>query len=204
MKALSLVLISLLVSACSTGSYHQEHYSGRFKQFGYGFEPENSHNQHDKSNKLSPQILQKYAARIVHELGKQIDLSTVPELAIASYVEFDDNLTNTNPLGNKLVEDLMLSLREKGVRIKDINALPAIAVTPEGNFIFSRNYNQTVYSPFILSGTFVYTPNGVKVNSRLLSAHDSTIVAANSLVIPNFVVKNVFPVSQGQDIQIKD
>jgi len=205
MKLTSVILIiTLSLFGCSAPDFHAEHYSSRFKQYGYGFTPEQPDAKHTNDKKLNPKILKKYTDRIVYELSLQVDKQSLPIVAVASFVDLDDNLVNTHPLGNKLAEDLLISLQEAGFRATDLNVAPELTLTAGGSFIFSRNTSGQFRVPFVLSGIINYTPNGANINARLVATATGTILAAYTLALPNFVIHNAFPTIEGQDLIIKN
>jgi len=203
LRYLFLSLIAGL-GGCSTPDFHAEHYSNRFKQYGYGFTPEHSETKHTNDKKLNPKILKKYSDRIVYELSQQVDKQSLPIVAVASFVDLDDNLVNTHPLGNKLAEDILISLQEAGFRATDLYVATKMSITAQGSFVFSRNTSGEVQVPFVVSGIINYTPNGANINARLVATATGTILAAYTLSIPNFVINNAFPTVEGQDLLIKN
>jgi len=196
--------LMLLLTGCSTPDFHAEHYSNRFKQYGYGFTPENTETEHTNDKMLNGKILKKYADRIVYEISQQVDKRSIPIVAVASLVDFDDNLVNTHPFGNKIAEDLLVSMQQQGFRVTDLNVSDKLTLTPNGTFIFSRNTASEVRVPFVLSGIINYTPNGANINARLVDTRSGTILAAYTLSVPNFVINNAFPTVEGQDLLIKN
>jgi TolB-like protein len=203
-KLINLLIVSSVVASCATPDFHAEHYSSRFKQYGYGFIPEDAEFKHDQSQAVDAKIIKKYTDRIAFEIARQVDATSVPGLVVASFVDLDDNLQNTNPLGNRLAEDLSVSLKEMGFVITDINAEESLKATREGSFIFNRVTDDEIDVPYVLSGIISYTPNGVNINTKLIAVATSTIIAAHTLAMPGFIVEHAFPVVEGQDILIKD
>ena len=202
---LRVVILSLIagITGCSAPDFHAEHYANRFKQYGYGYTPEQTESSDESDSSLHGKILKKYADRIAYEIALQVDQASFPLIAVASFVDLDDSLANTHPLGNKLAEDLQLSMQEEGFRVADLQVAKNLNMTPQGNFIFKRHTEHTVRLPFILSGIINYTPNGANVNVRLVATQSGAILAAYTLTIPNFVIENAFPHIEGQDIVIK-
>lgn len=200
----SLWLISLIVglAGCSAPNYHAEHNSNRFKQYGYGFTPEQAQPMPVDNKHLNAKILKKYADRIAYELAQQVDLKKLPAVAVASFVDLDDNLTNTHPLGNKLAEDLIVSLQEQGYRVVDINVKDKMVVKPQGNFVFARP-NGVIRAPYVISGIINYSASGANINARLIATQSGAIIAAYTLSMPAFVMEHAFPTVEGQDLVIR-
>lgn len=195
---------TLLMTGCTNPNFDAEHYSSRFKQYGYAYVPTNTQVKHKHNGKLDPKILKKYTDRIAFEIAKQVDVASLPAVAVTSFVDLDNNLTNTHPLGNKLAEDLNVSLKEQGYLVIDLNISDNVNITKDGSFVFDRQALKEIRLPYVLTGVLTYTPNGVNINSRLIAVSTSTIIAAYTLSMPTYVVENAFPLVEGQDLLLKD
>ncbi len=202
MKLLSLLTMVFLLSSCAAPDYHNNHDAGRFKQYGYGFITEDEA-EHANTNLMDGKVLKSYADRLVFEISKQLNPETLGLISVTSFVELDDNLTNTNPLGNQLSEVLLVSLKEEGFYVEDLYVSSDIQINEKGAFVFSRDKLKQINSHYILSGVINYTPNAVNINARVINIHQSEIVAAHSFAIPNYIVRNSFPIVDGVDILIK-
>ncbi|MDC2891150.1 FlgO family outer membrane protein [Psychrosphaera sp. 1_MG-2023] len=203
MKLRLLLISSILgLAGCAAPNYHAEHYANRFKQYGYGFTPDVSMEMGTDNKNLNAKILKKYADRIAFELSQQVDINKLSSVSVASFVDLDDNLTNTHPLGNKIAEDLLVSLQETGYRVVDFNVSEQLALSPQGSFIFNRN-NNLITTQYVISGIINYSPNGANINARLVSTKSGAILAAYTLSMPAFVLENAFPTVEGQDIVIR-
>lgn len=195
-------IVATAAAGCAAPDYHNEHHAGRFKQYGYGFIAEDE-TQHANANLVDAQVLKSYTDRIVFELSNQIDPSSLGYISVASYVELDDNLVNTNPLGNQLAEFLLISLKEQGYKVEDLNVSNEITINEQGAFVFTRDKLTKVKSNFILSGVISYAPTAININSRLLGIKESELLATNTLTIPNYIIRNSFPLIEGDDIIVK-
>lgn len=202
MKLLLLLIVMQLLFACAAPDYHNAHDAGRFKQFGYGFITEDEA-EHANTNVVDSKVLKSYADRLVYELTKQVNPESLGFISVSSFVELDDNLQNTNPLGNQLSEVLLTSLKESGFAVEDLYVANKIQVNEQGAFIFSRDKLKKIQSNYILSGVIKYTPNSVNINARVINIKESEIVAAHSFNIPNYIVRNSYPIVDGVDIIIK-
>lgn len=200
-KPMVAAVLASVVSGCATPDYH-EHYAGRFKEYGYGYIKEDE-TEHANANLVDAQVLKSYTDRIVFELSLQIDPSSLEQVSVASFVELDDNLVSTNPLGNQLAEFLLISLREHGFRVEDLNVSKEITINSQGAFVFTRDKLAKIESNYILSGVITYAPTAVNINSRLLGVEESELLATNTLTIPNYIIRNSFPLTEGNDIVIK-
>jgi TolB-like protein len=205
-KTLAVALTSAVLTGCMTAGYHEiEHSKGRFKQYGYGFSlVESPDAQHKNSGKLSPQVIKMFTDKIVFDLLNQIDSDSVEHLTVTSLVELDDNLSNTNPLGNQLAEYLKISLNERDFTVSELYTSEGITVTPDGAFIFDRKNKRSKSSQYVLSGYLNYAPDAVNINVSLLDIQNALIMATAVTSMPNYIALNAFPVIEGQNLIIKE
>ncbi|QUI65287.1 hypothetical protein GSF04_10880 [Pseudoalteromonas sp. A22] len=132
-----------------------------------------------------------YANQIALELSDTV-LGQKPEsIAVASFVNFNESLRDTNQLGNQLAESLMHQMQKLGYQALDFKALGKIEVTSSGDLTFSRNTSRlkNTQSPsHLLTGTMVYRPRGVEVNARLLEFNTNLVIASTVVTIPYFIL----------------
>jgi len=197
------ILLTFTLLGCSSMQYHDEHYASRFSQYGYGYKPKPAESSHLSKESPSYKMLKKYADRIAFELANQVDVKTLSEVTVASYVDLDDNLNNTHAFGNKLAEILIISLHQAGFKLLESNLNSHIQTTKQGSFIFKRDQNNAEKGALVVSGIINYHQSGININSRLMKLSNANILAANSLTMPYFVMKSTFPVVVGNDLLIK-
>lgn len=132
-----------------------------------------------------------YANQIALELSDTV-LGQKPEsIAVASFVNLNESLRDTNQLGNQLAESLMHQMQKLGYQALDFKALGKIEVTSSGDLTFSRNASRlkNTQSPsHLLTGTMVYRPRGVEVNARLLEFNTNLVIASTVVTIPYFIL----------------
>jgi len=198
-----LILFIFVLQGCSSLQFHEEHYASRYSQFGYGFKPKESQSEGTEPMFSSSKIIKKYADRIAFDLREQVDITLIPAVSIASFVDLDDNLTHTHALGNKLAEALIVSFKEAGFYVIELNLANDIEINNSGSFIFKRNQKNTNFPPFIVSAIMNYDQSGININSRLIQTKDAAVFAAHSMYMPYAVVKSTFPNVEGTDLIIK-
>ncbi|MFT7005708.1 MAG: TolB-like protein [Colwellia sp.] len=203
-KTLQLLLITTSLVGCSSMQYHPEHYAGRFSKYGYGYSPQDTTStpQAQKSN-VVPSIIKKYTDRIAFELSKQLKVSNLTGVAVASYVDLDDNLTSSNALGNKLAEALIMSLDEFGFNLIELHLSGSITTNQQGTFVFDREKHNGLQPSFVIAGIISYQKNAITLNTRLMNTSDSTILATNALSVPNFIMAGAYPSVEGANLLIK-
>ncbi|GGO73364.1 FlgO family outer membrane protein [Bowmanella pacifica] len=128
-------------------------------------------------------------------MGLKINQQAVADksIAVASFVEFDSTLTQTNMLGNQLAENFMQQLRKQGFSVTESKATGEVKITQNGDFAFSREAHQLPkgQSCCVLTGTMIYSPSGVEVNARLFELDSNKVLASAQGVIPYFVVRHL-------------
>ncbi|MFT6735422.1 MAG: TolB-like protein [Polaribacter sp.] len=198
------ILLTLVMQGCSSSGFHSDHYPSRFSQYGYGYEfKQNPLNAESINTTTSSKMLKKYADRIAMSLLEQVDINNISQMGVASFVDMDDNLKSAHALGNKLAEALIISLHEVGFNIIELNLSNNTEITDKGNFIFDRRQQNKQNLPFMVAGIINYTQSGININSRLVQTDTANILAANSLFMPNFVLKSAFPTVDGSNLVIK-
>ncbi|MCV2885901.1 FlgO family outer membrane protein [Aestuariibacter sp. AA17] len=134
--------------------------------------------------------LQDYARQLVMKLGdaRRVD----GQVAVTSFVTFDNTLRDTNRLGNQFANVLMTEMSEHGYSVNELNIADRVLRNPDGNFVFTRS-RDLISDHFccVLSGNMVYEPNGVRMSARLVHADDKRIIASSSVIVPYFVVDHL-------------
>lgn len=118
------------------------------------------------------------------------------KVGVASFVEFDDSLQQSNALGNQFAEAMATTLPQHGVEVIDFKLTRKITVSREGDFALSRDVRQLSEKAgmdYILVGTLVTTRRGVQVNSRIVSVRGQQVVAAASTLLPHLVLQQIQP-----------
>ncbi|MDC8829766.1 FlgO family outer membrane protein [Alteromonas gilva] len=139
-------------------------------------------------------VLSDYAEQIVMQLKLRGQFDK--PIAVASYVEFDDNLTTTNGLGNQLAEAVLIEMSNMGYPMMDITTSNAISMNANGSFAFNRDAGKLARDICcVLSGNLIYERRGVKVNTKLLELQTKRVLASNSQLIPYFIAEEFGQVS---------
>lgn len=136
-----------------------------------------------------------YVAQLAFKLAGDLQLTGI-KMGVASFVEFDESLRQTNPLGNQLAEAMATALPEYGVQVIEFKLTRDLAIGPQGDFVLSRNVKnlqRKVGMDYILVGTLVTTRRGVQVNSRIVSVQQHKVIAAASTLIPHLVLQQIQP-----------
>ena len=112
-------------------------------------------------------------------------------LAVSSFVFLDDDFNDSSLLGNQISESFMHELHNFGIPVIDFKTTDYMRVTPEGDFVFSRDYlelNQDQNFKYVLAGTLVSSQGGVLINARILGLQSKAVVGTAQGFIPQSVV----------------
>lgn len=117
-------------------------------------------------------------------------------VGVTSFVEFDDNLQTTNPLGNQFAEAMVSTLPQHGVEVVDFKLTRKIIVSQNGDFSMSRNVRELSRKSgmdYILTGTLITTRRGVQVHSRVVSVRSQQVIASATTLLPHLVLQQIQP-----------
>lgn len=134
--------------------------------------------------------LHDYAQQLLMELNTQQVIRQ--PVAVASFVEFDHSLKNTNSIGNQLAEAVLVELGQLGYLTADINVDNKISMDERGNLVFSRQHKKRLNDYCcVVSGNLIYEQGGVRVNAKLIDLETRRILGASTLTIPYFVIEHL-------------
>ncbi|ENY71531.1 FlgO family outer membrane protein [Aeromonas diversa] len=126
-------------------------------------------------------------ARMADQMMEKRSPSTLTEpIAVASFVDLD-TLQDTNWMGQQLQESFIHELNRRGEVVVDFKLTGAIKVTPQGDFVLSRNYKDLASRlPIsrILVGTFSRNKQGVLVNARIIDMRTKMVETTAQNLIP--------------------
>ena len=125
-------------------------------------------------------------------------------IAVASFVNLED-LESTNWLGNQLSESFIHELQRHGYVVVDFKATGYIRVTPEGDFVFSRDWKELPERQiidYVVTGTMMKQETGVIVNARMIGMQSHVVVATAQSFIPDWVVSD--EIARDENIKMRD
>lgn len=139
--------------------------------------------------------LSDYAKQLAGKLAKFTALEGAT-VGVASFVDFNETLRNSNSLGNQFAEALATELPSYSVSVVDFKLTKYIEVSAMGDLALSRNgqkLNGQTNMDYVLTGTLVATHRGVKINSRVVSVEDNSVIAAASIFVPKGLLQQIQP-----------
>lgn len=185
---LSLLTLSIMITGCQSNHTDMssmpelaDDYGN--KAFHQGYSP--------ASHKVT---LASYAEQMVVSLFQNGGIPANGSIAVASFVDFDDSLRNTNVLGNQLAENLIIQLQKFGYNVSETKATKVLQIDDSGDYILSRDPRKVKTANnfcCILTGTMIYAPSGIEVNARLFNTRNNMIIASSHTTIPYFVTKHL-------------
>ncbi|WP_105168826.1 FlgO family outer membrane protein [Pseudoalteromonas sp. T1lg23B] len=141
---------------------------------------------------MSRKNINHYVRGIMQDMVENLQyVNAKTPLAVSSFVYLDDNYDQATLLGNQLSESFMHELHKFGVAVVDFKTTDYMRVTPDGDFVFSRDYlelNETQNFQYVLAGTLVNHQGGVLVNARIVGINSKAVVGSAQGFIPQSVV----------------
>lgn len=139
--------------------------------------------------------LDEYTEQMAAELQKDVQGMQVNEsIVVASFVNLDSSLQNTNVLGIQIAESFINQLQQIGLPVSDHKLMGVLDVNEKGDFAFSRDmgkfYND-VNIGYVLTGTMLKNSRGMYVNARLINFRTNAVAASTSKFLPNIVIGNL-------------
>ncbi|MCC5853924.1 MAG: hypothetical protein JJU30_13880 [Alkalimonas sp.] len=205
---LLLLLMPLLLAACSQWtSCHGEPCQSQAEQAVHLPEPTTWYRQPspaiDKnaghflmpSWPQSQKRLQHYAEQLAYQLA-QANALHQQRVAISSFVELDETLSQSSPLGNQLAELLRTLLPQHGVQVVEHKLTNSFHVGPHGDFALSRDTRllaRQLPMDAILTGTLITTERGMEIQARVVQLDSQTISSSASGFIPHLVLNQIRP-----------
>ncbi len=107
-------------------------------------------------------------------------------IAVTSFVNLG-TLESTNWLGQQMAEDFIHELHRRGEIVFDYKLTGSIKVTPEGDFVFSRDWTELakrVPVSRVLTGTLSRNAEGIIINARIVSLKTHMVEATAQGFVP--------------------
>lgn len=138
-----------------------------------------------------------YIQGMMHDLVANLDLSKPGMIVgMTSFVYLDGPYDQADLLGNQLSEGFMHEVHMFGLSVVDFKTTDYIRVTPQGDFVFSRDFMELREQQpieFVLGGTLVQHQGGTLVNARIVSVASKKVLATAQGFLPQHVVNALLP-----------
>ncbi|MCX7946107.1 MAG: FlgO family outer membrane protein [Hydrogenophilus sp.] len=124
-------------------------------------------------------------------LAEQLDANVkhrtaFPAILASTFVNLD-HIDDTSPLGRVLTEGLVARLQVRGWNLYDVRLSRAVAVTPEGEFVLSRDPKRLEYqyaAAAALTGTYSVGSNEVLIHARITDVSSGVVVSSAEVRLP--------------------
>ncbi|CAG8998434.1 MAG: hypothetical protein CENE_00380 [Candidatus Celerinatantimonas neptuna] len=146
--------------------------------------------------------LSTYVARMARQMldsARYVNPRT--PIGVASFVSLE-NLRKTNPFGMQIAESFVFEMQQHGLSVIDYKATGFIRITPNGDFVYSRNIKELPkVQPieYLLIGTYSHTMNGFIINARIVGAKSKVVVASAQQLIPTSVFNSVMDINPNRN-----
>jgi TolB-like protein len=144
----------------------------------------------------SHQKISDFSDRLAHHLMKNINITQWQSaIVIASFVKFDDQLKESNPLGNLISENLLGQIQQYGVPVVDLHMKGWMEVTPTGDYVFSRDADEIMVgemAKYVLAGVMIPNERGVMINARIVEFANQRIISTASVLIPHYLAEGLY------------
>ncbi len=167
--------------------------------------------QHNAQQQLYRQqpitTVNEYSRNIVHELMQQhqaLDDNAMVAVTDLSYT--DSALDQGSLFGHHFSEAMIYDLHRFGVPVLDYKATDYIRVTPDGDFVLSRNFEELKAElpiKYVITGTMTMHQQGLLVNARLIQIDNKRVISAARTFVPNHVVRALLQWEQQQTLRLK-
>ncbi|MDC8830633.1 FlgO family outer membrane protein [Alteromonas gilva] len=117
-------------------------------------------------------------------------------VGVTHFALLDSALNKTNLLGQQMAESFVHELHKFRIPVIDFKATDFIRVTPEGDFLLTRDYLELETNlplEFVLTGTMARHQGGVMVNARIIGIESHSVVASAQMLIPYYVADALIP-----------
>ncbi|MEE2000175.1 FlgO family outer membrane protein [Alkalimonas sp. MEB108] len=203
-----LLLSPILLSGCSQLSFcrddhcqHMEHDPAKLPEPASWYRQPVASSNHASDAAWLPYLpqsqkrLQHYVDQLAYQLA-QSDAIKAQRIVISSFVELDESLTQSTPLGNQLAELLRTALPQHGILVVEHKLTSQLWVGAQGDFALSRDTRllaRQLQMDAVLTGTLITTERGMEVQARVVQLDAQTISSSASAFIPHLVLNQIRP-----------
>lgn len=171
-------------STLTTGTAFQNHYRKKLQL-------NMVKNTSSFTTNIATKTINDYVRGIMQELVVNLQYNSVSKsMAVTSFVYLDSDYTHADILGKQLAESFVHEIYKYGIPVIDFKTTEYIRVTPEGDFVLSRDFLElTANLPieYVLAGTLVKHQGGVLVNARIVAIASKKVVASAQEFLPDEV-----------------
>lgn len=164
----------------------------------------------NKSTQISKQPrknINHYVRGIMQDIAENLQyVNTKTPLAVSSFIFLDRDYNDTNLVGNQIAESFIHELHSFGIPVIDFKTTGYMRVTPDGDFVFSRDYlelNPEQNFNYVLAGTLVNHQGGLLVNARIVGLASKAVVGSAQGFIPQSVIDSIKSSNSTDGVMLK-
>ena len=123
---------------------------------------------------------------------KYVNSST--PIAVTSFVMLDSDFQYSDILGKQISESFIHEVHKFGIPVIDFKTTDFVRVTPDGDFIFSKDYLELegdLPIKYAVAGTLTKQLTGYLINARVVGIDSKAVVASAQGFLPNNVVNQL-------------
>ena len=150
-------------------------------------------NKNKQASSATRKNINHYIRGIMQDMAENLQyVNTNTPLAVSTFVFLNQDYNNATLVGNQIAESFMHELHNFGIPVIDFKTTDYMRVTPDGDFVFSRDYlelNPEQNFSYVLAGTLVNHQGGVLVNARIVGLKSKAVVGSAQGFIPESVIE---------------
>lgn len=136
-----------------------------------------------------------YVRGLMHDLvGNLQYVNASTPIAVTSFVFLDSDYEKSDLVGKQLSESFIHEVHKFGIPVLDFKTTDFIRVSPEGDFILSKDYLELsgeLPIKYALTGTLVKHLAGYMVNARVIGLQSKAVVASAQGFLPSNVINSL-------------
>ncbi|WP_440055592.1 FlgO family outer membrane protein [Pseudoalteromonas sp. T1lg65] len=197
-KLLSLILPLSLLAGCAQGNFFaveksdNESTRNGFQGTSMFQNNPNGMKQFSVSQRMASKNVTHYVQGLMQDMVANLKhVNEKTPIAVSSFVFLDKQYDQGSLLGNQIAESFIHELHTFGIPVIDFKTTDYIRVTPQGDFIFSRDFLElSDEHPFlyVLGGTLVNHQGGIMINARVVGLRSKHVVGTAQGFLPQNVV----------------
>jgi len=205
-----LVLISAILSFCSYEAAAEENESGyisvRSDNYSSGSYYKKSrdlsalgswlghpaaYNQVGRVERANEQNLHFFIQKLSNQLlGNLKYVTEETPLAVSTFVMLNGDMASSDIVGKQISESFVHEIYKSGLSVIDFKVTDYMRVTPDGDFIISRDFlelKENLPIQYVLAGTLVKHRSGHLINARIVGLRSKAVVASAQGFIPEYI-----------------
>ncbi len=136
-----------------------------------------------------------YVRGLMQELvGNMKYVNSSTPIAVTSFVMLDGDFQQSDILGKQLSESFIHEVHKYGIPVIDFKTTDFVRVTPNGDFVFSKDYLELsgdLPIKYAVAGTLTKQQSGYLVNARIIGIESKAVVASAQGFLPSSVTNSL-------------